>query len=99
MLKNAYLLAKIGADTAENERNFAEILPKNLANFARFAYFYPAAMDAPQPLVERAEAPAARAEALADLRERARLPPAPPTTGNSRLLPEIGVISIIAIIQ
>ena len=25
---NAYLLAKIGADTAENERNFAEILPK-----------------------------------------------------------------------
>ena len=28
MLKNAYLLAKIGADTAENERNFAEILPK-----------------------------------------------------------------------
>ena len=27
MLKNAYLLAKIGADTAENERNFAEILP------------------------------------------------------------------------
>ena len=28
MLHNAYLLAKIGADTAENERNFAEILPK-----------------------------------------------------------------------
>ena len=27
MLKNAYLLAKIGADTAENERHFAEILP------------------------------------------------------------------------
>ena len=27
MLKNAYFLAKIGADTAENERNFAEILP------------------------------------------------------------------------
>ena len=25
MLKNAYLLAKIGADTAENERNFAKI--------------------------------------------------------------------------
>ena len=24
MLKNAYLLAKIGADTAENERNFAK---------------------------------------------------------------------------
>ena len=34
MLKNAYLLAKIGADTAENERHFAENLPKisKLAN-------------------------------------------------------------------
>ena len=28
MLQNAYFLAKIGADTAENERNFAEKLPK-----------------------------------------------------------------------
>ena len=28
MLQNAYLLAKIGADTAENERKFAENLPK-----------------------------------------------------------------------
>ena len=28
MLQNAYFLAKIGADTAENERNLAEILPK-----------------------------------------------------------------------
>ena len=28
MLKNAYLLAKIDADTAENERDLAEILPK-----------------------------------------------------------------------
>ena len=28
MLQNAYFLAKIGADTAENQRNFAEILPK-----------------------------------------------------------------------
>ena len=27
MLKNAYLPAKIGADTAENEQHFAEILP------------------------------------------------------------------------
>ena len=26
MLKNAYFLAKIGADTAENEQHFAEIL-------------------------------------------------------------------------
>ena len=28
MLTNAYLLAKIGADTAENEQHFAENLPK-----------------------------------------------------------------------
>ena len=28
MLQNAYFLAKIGADTAESERNFAEMLPK-----------------------------------------------------------------------
>ena len=28
MLQNAYFLAKIGADTAENEQPFAEILPK-----------------------------------------------------------------------
>ena len=28
MLKNEDLRAKIGVDTAENERNFAEILPK-----------------------------------------------------------------------
>ena len=27
MLQNAYLLAKIGADTAENKQHFAEILP------------------------------------------------------------------------
>ena len=27
-LSNAYFLAKIGADTAENERNFAKILTK-----------------------------------------------------------------------
>ena len=28
MLQNAYFLAKIGADTAENEQDFAENLPK-----------------------------------------------------------------------
>ena len=28
MLQNAYFLAKIGADTAENEQDFAEISPK-----------------------------------------------------------------------
>ena len=34
MLKNAYLLAKIGADTAENEEHFAAILPTNWAAVA-----------------------------------------------------------------
>ena len=29
MLQNAYFLAKIGVDTAENERNSAENLPKS----------------------------------------------------------------------
>ena len=34
MLKNAYLLAKIGADTAENEQHFAEmLLVARLASF------------------------------------------------------------------
>ena len=28
MLQNAYFLAKIGADTAENEQHFADKLPK-----------------------------------------------------------------------
>ena len=28
MLRNAYFFAKIGADTAENEQHFAEIVPK-----------------------------------------------------------------------
>ena len=32
MLSNAYFFAKIGADTAENEQHFAEILPK-LGNY------------------------------------------------------------------
>ena len=31
MLQNAYLLAKTGADTAENERNFAQNLLKKIA--------------------------------------------------------------------
>ena len=34
MLKNAYFLAKIGADTAENEQHFAEILPIGRSIFA-----------------------------------------------------------------
>ena len=35
MLQNAYLLAKIGAGTAENERKFAEILPKEGGNYPK----------------------------------------------------------------
>ena len=35
MLQNAYLLAKIGADTAENEQHFAEILPTDSQAAAR----------------------------------------------------------------
>ena len=31
MLKNAYFLANIGADTAENERNVAQNLPNKFA--------------------------------------------------------------------
>ena len=36
MLQNAYFLAKIGADTAENEQHFAEILPKT-GNYPQLA--------------------------------------------------------------
>ena len=38
MLKNAYFLAKIGADTAENEQHFAEILPK-IGNYPTGSYY------------------------------------------------------------
>ena len=34
MLQNAYLFAKIGANTAENEQHFTEILPKT-GNYLR----------------------------------------------------------------
>ena len=37
MLQNAYFLAKIGADTAENEQHFAEILPKTALMVLRAA--------------------------------------------------------------
>ena len=33
MPKNAYLFAKVGADTAENEQNIAEFLTKFLSDF------------------------------------------------------------------
>ena len=38
MLQNAYFLAKIGADTAENEQHLAEILPK-IGRSAHNAWF------------------------------------------------------------
>ena len=73
MLKNAYLLAKIGADTAENERNFAENLPK-IGN-------------RPGPLqvvvaVEAVEAPQRRGVDV--LREREEVGPAPPDRSERR---------------
>ena len=37
MLQNAYFLAKIGADSAENEQHFAEILPNSRARPVRGA--------------------------------------------------------------
>ena len=40
MLQNAYSLAKIGADTAENERHFAENLPK-IGNYPTVVSFAP----------------------------------------------------------
>ena len=47
MLQNAYFLAKIGADTAENEQHFAEILPTEaldavVPHLAAFAQVPPA---------------------------------------------------------
>ena len=36
MLQNAYLVAKIGADTAENEQQFAEIL-STIGNYPNLA--------------------------------------------------------------
>ena len=52
MLKNAYLLAKIAADTAENELNFAEILP-NGRRVADRAPAFRRRADLPDPDAER----------------------------------------------
>ena len=41
MLQNAYFLAKTGADTAENEWDFAEILPKFCQNNANYPTMMP----------------------------------------------------------
>ena len=55
MLKNAYSLAKIGADTAENELNFTEILPIG------------AAIAAPAVRVRVSEAPTTAADSAASV--------------------------------
>ena len=57
MLQNAYFLAKIGADTAENEQHFAEICQK-LATTLRVrwaggAYVAPARVHPRDPVVRR----------------------------------------------
>ena len=49
MLQNAYFLAKIGADTAENEQHFAEILPK-IGNYP--TYLTPSSRNTRRPALE-----------------------------------------------
>ena len=65
MLQNAYFLAKIGADTAENEQHFAEILPK-IGN-------YPTGRLTPW---RRAEPPEARERRAGEERRRRAAPAA-----------------------
>ena len=49
MLQNAYFLAKIGADTAENEQHFAEILPIGRRVTGRFGVGPARALRRPRP--------------------------------------------------
>ena len=65
MLQNAYLLAKIDADTAENEQHFAEILPK-IGN-------YPTARP-PEPAVKHGGLNDARIERDRDAYGRTAVP-------------------------
>ena len=60
MQKNAYLLAKIGADTAENERNFAEILAGEAPLTTAGAEASPAASRWSAPPAAAGRDPAAR---------------------------------------
>ena len=60
MLQNAYFLAKIGADTAENEQHFAENLPK-IGNYPTG----PGAAGYPAPAAPAAAAPPPRPEPAA----------------------------------
>ena len=57
MLQNAHLLAKIGADTAENERNLAENLPKFAKNCQKLATTLRVASAAPAPRPRGRNAP------------------------------------------
>ena len=77
MLQNAYFLAKIGADTAENERNSAEILPK-IGNYPTDPLPYAASSPGPQapPASPTAGAAAAEEPAAAAMEEE----PAAPAT-------------------
>ena len=45
MLQNVYFLAKIGADTTENEQHFAEILPKTGNTDLRYDMLAAAALE------------------------------------------------------
>ena len=54
MLQNAYLLAKNGADTAENEQHFAEILPKCRAERADAVPELSVALEDADPAVREA---------------------------------------------
>ena len=67
MLQNAYFLAKIGADTAENEQHFAKNLPK-IANYPTGPS---GASPAEPPLAARpSRAGGTRSRLLSELRER-----------------------------
>ena len=80
MLQNAYLVAKIGADTAENERTFAEKNPQKLATTLRVhCPGRASAWSSAQVLV--GDAPAAAG--LQRGRVEARAP------GHAALLPEV----------
>ena len=58
MLQNAYFLAKIGADTAENEQHFAEIVPKT-GNYHTGPVAADSAAERPPPAPGRAPEPEA----------------------------------------
>ena len=77
MLQNAYFLAKIGADTAENEQHFAEILQTDAEDEASTV---PRGRDGP-----REGGLGVRGRLLDDLADHEGLPrPAPEAGGSAR---------------